>query len=150
MDECKEEITHLIITTCTGFYAPGIDIQIIEHYNFNPAIERTIVGFMGCYAAINALKLARHIVNSEKSAHVLIVNIELCTLHLQNTNTVKDLLPLLIFADGCAASIVSAKKKWVLSYKVFIQPFFQVTVRKLRGILVILDLKYYFQAWCQN
>jgi len=110
LDKRKEEITHLIITTCTGFYAPGIDIEIIEHYNLNPEIERTIIGFMGCYAAINALKLARHIVNSEKSANVLIVNIELCTLHLQSTNGVKDLLPFLIFADGCAASIISAKK----------------------------------------
>lgn len=110
LDKRKEEITHLIITTCTGFYAPGIDIQIIEHYNLNPEIERTIIGFMGCYAAINALKLARHIVNSEESANVLIVNIELCTLHLQSTNSVRDLLPFLIFADGCAASIVSAKK----------------------------------------
>jgi alpha-pyrone synthase len=106
----KEEITHLIITTCTGFYAPGIDLQIIEHYGLKSSVERTIIGFMGCYAAINALKMARHIVSSEKSANVLIVNIELCTLHLQATNNVQDLLPFLIFADGCAASIVSAKK----------------------------------------
>ena len=27
-----------------------------------------MVGFMGCYAAINALKLARHIVRSEPDA----------------------------------------------------------------------------------
>jgi predicted naringenin-chalcone synthase len=65
---------------------------------------------MGCCAAINALKLARHIVGSQNSANVLIVNIELCSLHLQSTNSVEDLLPFLIFADGCAASIVSAKK----------------------------------------
>ena len=106
----KDDISHLIITTCTGFYAPGIDLQIIQHYGLKPSIERNIIGFMGCCAAINALKLARHIVNSQKSAKILIVNIELCSLHLQNVNNVKDLLPFLIFADGCAASIVSAKK----------------------------------------
>lgn len=108
-----KDVTHLIITSCTGFYAPGIDIEIIEYYNLNPSIERTIIGFMGCYAAMNALKLARHIVNSERSAKVLIVNIELCSLHLQSTYNVKDLLPFLIFSDGCAASIVSAKKTGV-------------------------------------
>lgn len=103
-------ITHLIITTCTGFYAPGIDLQIIEHYGLKLSVERTNIAFMGCCAAINALKTACHIVNSTKEAKVLVVNIELCSLHLQNTNEVKDLLPFLIFADGCAASIISAQE----------------------------------------
>ena len=103
-------VTHLIITSCTGFYAPGIDLQIIKHYNLQPSIERTMIGFMGCYAAINALKVASHIVNSQKSAQVLIVNLELCSLHLQNTGSIEELLPFLIFADGCAASIVSAQE----------------------------------------
>jgi alpha-pyrone synthase len=109
----KNPITHIIITSCTGFYAPGIDIEIIEHYKLKSSVERTIIGFMGCYAAINALKAAHHIVRSEKSANVLIVNIELCTLHLQNTSDLESILPFLIFADGCAASIVSADQSGI-------------------------------------
>jgi len=105
----KDEITHLILTTCTGFYAPGIDIQIVEHYGLKPSVERTIIGFMGCYAAINALKLARHIVRSEPDAKVLILNLELCTLHFQETDHLEQVLSFLIFADGCAASLVSAE-----------------------------------------
>jgi alpha-pyrone synthase len=105
----REDITHLIVTTCTGFYAPGIDLEVIEHYGLNPAVERTIVGFMGCYAAVNALKLARHIVRSEKGAQVLILNLELCTLHLQKTENLEQILSFLIFADGCAAALVSAE-----------------------------------------
>jgi len=106
---CKKDITHLIITTCTGFYAPGIDLQIVQHYGLNPAIERTVIGFMGCYAGLNALKLARHIVRSEPSSTILIVNLELCTIHLQETDDLEQTLSFLIFADGCAASIVSAQ-----------------------------------------
>lgn len=102
-------VTHLVVTSCTGFYAPGIDLQIIEHYGLSAKVERNIIGFMGCCAAINALKIARHIVLAQNSAKVLVVNIELCTLHLQKANTIEDLLPFLIFADGCAASIVSAE-----------------------------------------
>ncbi|MDB5478263.1 MAG: chsA, partial [Alphaproteobacteria bacterium] len=79
------EITHLIITSCTGFYAPGIDLEIIRHYNIAPSVERNFIGFMGCYAAINALKMAAHIVRSDEAAQVLILNLELCTLHLQET-----------------------------------------------------------------
>ena len=101
--------THIIVTTCTGFYAPGLDLQIIKHYGLNPSIERTMVGFMGCYAAFNALKLARHIVRSGPANKVVILNLELCTLHLKESGTLEEILPFLIFADGCAASIVSGK-----------------------------------------
>jgi predicted naringenin-chalcone synthase len=100
--------THLILTTCTGFYAPGIDIQLIERFGLDPSIERTIVGFMGCYAAVTALKLARHIVRSERTARVLIVNLELCSLHLAPPTDVEQAMGFSIFGDGCAASIVSA------------------------------------------
>lgn len=101
-------ITHIIITSCTGFYAPGIDLELIKHYQFSSSVERTIVGFMGCYAAMNALKLARHIVRSDANARVLIVNIELCSLHLQEADDIEQLLSFLLFSDGCAASLVSA------------------------------------------
>jgi len=111
--EQKDAITHLIVTTCTGFYAPGIDLQVVEHYGLNPSVERTIVGFMGCYAAINALKLARHIVRSQPASKVVILNLELCTLHLQETDDLQRLLSFLIFADGCAASIVSAEPRGI-------------------------------------
>ena len=63
-----------------------------------------MIGFMGCYAAINALKLAHHIVRSEASARVLIVNLELCTLHLKDTADLEQILSFLLFGDGCAAS----------------------------------------------
>jgi len=107
--EHKDDVTHLIFTTCTGFYAPGIDLQVVEHYGLNPSVERTVIGFMGCNAGLNALKLARHIVRSEPSSKVAILNLELCTIHLQETDNLEQLLSFLIFADGCSASLVSAK-----------------------------------------
>jgi len=105
----KDDITHLIITTCTGFYAPGIDLQIINHYGLKSSVERTVIGFMGCQAAVNALKLSRHIVRSTPSAKVAIINLELCTLHMQETDNLEQVLSFLIFADGCSASIVSSE-----------------------------------------
>ena len=107
-DEDRSRITHLVVTSCTGFSAPGIDLALVERCGLNPSIERTMVGFMGCYAAINALKLARHIVRSEPKARVLAVNLELCTLHLHETADLEEILSFLLFADGCAAALVSA------------------------------------------
>jgi alpha-pyrone synthase len=105
----KSEITHLVVTSCTGFSAPGIDLQLIQRVGLNPSVERTIVGFMGCYAAINALKVARHIVRSEPEAKVLVISIELCTLHFQETYELEQMMPFLLFADGCAAALISSE-----------------------------------------
>jgi predicted naringenin-chalcone synthase len=106
--EDRATITHLIVTSCTGFSAPGIDLALVEHCGLSTGIERTMVGFMGCYAAVNALKLARHIVRSQPDARVLTVNLELCTLHLHETQDLEEILSFLLFADGCAAALVSA------------------------------------------
>ncbi len=105
----RNAITHLIVTSCTGLYAPGLDFEIIDHLGLRPSVERTTVGFMGCYAAMNALKLARHIVRSEPAATVLILNLELCTLHFQETQRLEEVLSFLVFSDGAAASLVSAE-----------------------------------------
>lgn len=104
-----EQPTHLIITTCTGLHAPGIDLDIRQRLGLDGGVERTVVGFMGCYAAINGLKLAHHIVRSEPAAKVLMVNVELCTLHIQETQDLETLLSFMVFADGCAATLVSAE-----------------------------------------
>jgi predicted naringenin-chalcone synthase len=102
-------ITHLITTTCTGFYAPGLDLQVMEHLGLDAGVERTTIGFMGCQAAIPALKLATHIVRAQRQARVLVLNLELCTIHLQETSELESLLSFVIFADGCAACLVSAE-----------------------------------------
>jgi alpha-pyrone synthase len=109
--EAASDATHLVVTTCTGFSAPGIDFDILRRCGLPGSVERTMVGFMGCYAAINALKLARHIVRSEPEAKVLVVNVELCTLHLQQTDEMEKLLSFYLFGDGCAVSLVSAEPR---------------------------------------
>jgi alpha-pyrone synthase len=105
----RRSITHVVVTTCTGLYAPGLDFDIVDHLGLCPSVERTMIGFMGCYAAINGLKTARHIIRSEPSARVLMVNLELCSLHLQESHDLEQVLSFLLFADGCAASILSAE-----------------------------------------
>jgi predicted naringenin-chalcone synthase len=111
LDDPLRGITHLLLVSCTGFAAPGVDLALIERLALSPRVERTTVGFMGCHAAINALRLARHIVRSEPEARVLVVCLELCTLHLQETSDLEELLSFLIFADGCAAALVTAEPR---------------------------------------
>ncbi|MFP5237319.1 MAG: type III polyketide synthase [Acidobacteriota bacterium] len=107
----RREITHVVVTCCTGLYAPGLDFEIIRHLGLSPSVQRTFIGFMGCYAAINALKTADYIVRAEPTAKVLVLNLELCTLHMQETPDLEQILSFLLFADGCAATLVSAEPR---------------------------------------
>ena len=102
-------ITHLIVASCTGFVAPGIDQIIAAELGLGGHVERTLVGFMGCYAAVSSLRLAHHIVRSEPGARVLVVTVELSSLHLQYEEDVERLLALLQFGDGATASLVTAE-----------------------------------------
>lgn len=101
-------ITHLIVASCTGFVAPGVDQILADRLGLGPSIERTLIGFMGCYAAVTAIKTARHIVRSEPGARVLVVTVELSTLHLQDELAIEPLLAMLQFGDGAAAALVTA------------------------------------------
>lgn len=108
-DDERASIRHVIVTTCTGFYAPGLDFDAMRYLGLDSSVERTMIGFMGCYAAINALKQARHIVRSQPQDSVLVINLELCTLHLQESQDLGEVLSFLVFGDGCAASLISAR-----------------------------------------
>ncbi|TAK46635.1 MAG: type III polyketide synthase [Xanthobacteraceae bacterium] len=117
-------ITHLVITCCTGFSAPGLDLDLIERCGLPLSVERTMIGFMGCSAAINAMKLARHIIRSEPHSRVLVLNLELCTLHMKETGDIEQMLCFLLFGDGCAASIVTAEPDGVAldSFRAILAP----------------------------
>ena len=103
-----EGITHLVVASCTGFTAPGLDQLIADRLGLGGSLERTLVGFMGCYAAVPALRTAHHIVRSDPAARVLVVNLELCTLHLQETSDLERVLSFLLFGDGATAALVTA------------------------------------------
>jgi alpha-pyrone synthase len=126
----RSGITHVLVTCCTGLYAPGLDFEIVDHAGLSTGVERTMVGFMGCYAAINALKLARHIVRSDPQAGVLMVNLELCTLHFQETEELEQVLSFLVFADGAAASLISSCEQGFA-----LDSFKAVTVPDTRGLI---------------
>ncbi len=99
-------ITHLITVTCTGIYNPGLDIELIEELNLPPDTFHTGLNFIGCNAAFPALRIADSIVRSQADARVLVVCVELCTLHFQPKNDIDNLLSNTIFGDGAAAVIM--------------------------------------------
>ena len=104
-----DRVTHLVAASCTGFSAPGLDLQIARRAGLRADVERTLIGFMGCSAAVPALRAARHIVRSDPQARVLVVCCELSSLHLQESAVLEEVLSFLLFADGCGAALVTAE-----------------------------------------
>ncbi|MCW9707442.1 type III polyketide synthase [Aliifodinibius sp. 1BSP15-2V2] len=106
----KTDITHIITVSCTGFFAPEPGFEIIKELNLSSSTERFHLGFMGCFAAFPAMKMAQSFCAAQPDANVLIVCLELCTLHLQNSEATDHLISASVFADGAAGLIVSARQ----------------------------------------
>ncbi len=103
-----QSITHLIVVSCTGMYAPGLDIDLVKSLGLKSCIHRTCINFMGCYASFNALKLADTFCKADKASRVLIVCTELCTLHFQKESSENNMLANALFADGSAALLIES------------------------------------------
>ncbi|MFC9560950.1 type III polyketide synthase [Agromyces sp. NPDC056965] len=103
------DVTHVITVSCTGFYAPGPDFMIARELGLNPGVERYHLGFMGCYASIPALRMATQLATADASAVVLVVSVELCTLHLRSSNDPDTIVASSLFADGAGSGIVTAR-----------------------------------------
>jgi len=108
-----EAITHLITVSCTGFYAPGIDIGLVKRLGLSPTVARLHVGFMGCHGVLNALQAARATVLADPASVVLLCAVELCSLHYQYGTESDALVANALFADGAAALVgrASAEKE---------------------------------------
>ena len=101
-----QDITHLITVSCTGMSAPGLDLQVMELMDLKKTVFRTSVNFMGCYAAIHALKIADAFCKTDRHAKVMVVCTELCTLHFQKEATMDNMASSLLFGDGAAAVLL--------------------------------------------
>lgn len=104
-----DDITHVIAVSCTGFFAPGLDIELVKRLGLPADTQRTFIGFMGCYAAFNALRVAHSFCQSDPTARVLVVCAELCTLHFQTHGTLEEVVVNSLFSDGAAAAVLSAR-----------------------------------------
>ena len=99
------EITHLITVSCTGFSAPGVDVELIRRLALRPTTERINVGFMGCHGAINGLRVAQAIAGADPQARILLVAVELCTLHYRFQWDPERCVGNALFSDGAAAVV---------------------------------------------
>ena len=106
----KEDVTHLVTVSCTGFFAPGPDYFVVRDLGLDTSTERYHIGFMGCYAAFQGLKMAHSFCMNNPDAVVLVLCVELCTLHLQFSDDTDAMISASVFADGGSGALVSARR----------------------------------------
>ena len=106
----KSDITHVITVSCTGFFAPEPAYEIVKQLGLSSSTQRFHLGFMGCFAAFPAMKMAKSFCEADPNANVLIICLELCTLHLQSSKKTDNLISASVFGDGGAGALISSKQ----------------------------------------
>lgn len=101
------EITDLIVVSCTGLSAPGIDVALTRSLDLRRDVRRSMVGFMGCFGAISGLRAGVGACAAEPDAVVLVVCVELCSLHARRDPCVENQVASALFADGAAAAVIA-------------------------------------------
>ncbi len=104
------EITDVVIVSCTGLSAPGVDVALVERLGLSPTTRRTTIGFMGCFGAINGLRVASGLCAADPASITIVVCVELCSLHMRAESDVQNLVASALFADGAAAAVVVGRK----------------------------------------
>lgn len=105
----KEDVTHVITVSCTGFFAPEPAYEVVKQLDLKPSTQRYHLGFMGCFAAFPALKMAESFIRSDPDARVMIICLELCSIHLQNSETTDNLISASVFGDGASGTLLSSE-----------------------------------------
>jgi len=107
-----EQVTHLVVSSCTGFFAPGPDVLLCQRLGMRSDVERSLIGFMGCYSGFNGMRSADHIVRAGPDAVVLQICVELCSLHYQKRPEADLIVANSLFADGCAAAVYGSSQRY--------------------------------------
>lgn len=114
----KSAITHVITVSCTGFFAPGPDFEVVRGLGLAPSTQRFHIGFMGCYAAFPALKMAQSFCESTPNATVMVICAELCTIHFQYKSDTDNMIASSVFADGASGALISSKEPLKTAFRI--------------------------------
>ncbi len=106
-----QDIKRIITISCTGFFAPGLDYQLINRFNLPKDIKRTHIGFMGCAAALIGVNSVWESLSQQDNldSFTLLVAVEICSIHLQTEASRDNILANMIFADGAGAGLFTNK-----------------------------------------
>jgi predicted naringenin-chalcone synthase len=101
-----DDIDDFIVVSCTGLDTPGLDVVVADQMGMSPFVRRTAIVGMGCHGLMPGLHRAITAVKAEPDTKVLLLTLELCTLHLQHDSGIRNILGAALFGDGASAVVV--------------------------------------------
>ena len=101
-----EAIDDFIVISCTGVTVPGLDLTLAGRMGMRHDLQRTCILGMGCYAAFPGLLRARQALTAQPGRLVLLLALELCSLHMQMEDTAENVVSSALFSDGAAMALV--------------------------------------------
>ena len=97
-------ITHIIAVSSTGTVIPGIELRVAQQLGLSDSTQRFGLNFAGCFGGLAALRTAEAL--ARNGGRVLLVCVELCTLHFRASARSDNVVANALFADGAAAAII--------------------------------------------
>lgn len=113
----KSEITHVIFHSCTGFKAPGIELDVIDALKLTGVKRRLGINYMGCFGAFTGMSVAKAFCDADPDAIVLLVCAECAYSHISLSEDKSRSIGNCFFADGSGAAIIGAGRPgdWAIS-----------------------------------
>ncbi|MHB8490384.1 MAG: type III polyketide synthase [Candidatus Dormibacteria bacterium] len=101
------DIGLIVVSSCTGFVLPGVDVQLVGHLGLRRDIRRMPFMNFGCAGGAAALAWASDWVRSHPDQSALVVAVEVPSLTFRPADTSADnLLSVLVFGDGAGAAVL--------------------------------------------
>lgn len=110
LDDPATDIGLLVFATSTGFIAPGVDVAVVKQLGLSPTVSRVVVNFMGCAAAMNAIRAAADFVRVRPDQKALVICLELSSVNAVFADTANDVIIHSLFGDGCGAVVIGASQ----------------------------------------
>lgn len=107
-----DNIHAIVMVSTTGTMTPSIPSQMIAQMGFRQSAQTIPVFGYGCAGGVLGLRLANDLAAANGGQNILLVALELCSLAYDYSQfDKKNMVAAALFADGCAAAILSGKSE---------------------------------------
>lgn len=106
-----DEITAIVVNTCTGYICPGFSTYLIEELGLAGTVRAQDLVGSGCGGAVPNIQMGAGLIADQDSGVALCLAVEICSATFEMANDLSLIISNTIFGDGAAAAIVSNKER---------------------------------------
>ena len=109
----KDRVGSLVMACSTGYVNPGPDLLLAKELGLRSDLRRTFIGHMGCYAALNVIKVAMDSLAARPDELVIGNCTELSSAHVRNSpmpdeDPTESLITQALFGDASVSMLMGS------------------------------------------